>query len=93
MDVDTSQFDSLLDQLMNELTKHMKDECDIDLPQLEKELGADSDSLAKSFERTKMFVPTRSHPWAPDKPPFETVVGLMTAPLDKLQDIFRSFPS
>ncbi|KAK4074669.1 hypothetical protein Purlil1_12888 [Purpureocillium lilacinum] len=35
-----------------------------------------------------MFAPTRSHPRAPDKPPFETVVGLMTAPLDKVRDIF-----
>ena len=60
---------------MNELTKHMKDEENTDLPQLEKDLAADSDSLAKSFGRTKMFVPTRSHPWAPDKPPFETVVA------------------
>jgi hypothetical protein len=42
--------------------------------------------------RTKKFVPTHSHPNAPDKPPFETVVGLMTAPLDKLQDVFKKFP-
>ena len=93
MDVDSSQFNSLLDQLMNELTKHMKDEENTDLPQLEKELGGDLDSLAKSFGRTKMFVPTRSHPSAPDKPPFQTAVGLMAAPPDKLQDLFRSFPS
>jgi len=35
---------------------------------------------------------TRSHPSAPDKPPFETVLGLMTAPLDKLGDMLRKFP-
>lgn len=46
----------------------------------------------KKFERTKMFAPTRAHPSAPNKPPFETVVGLITAPLDKLRDVFRTFP-
>jgi hypothetical protein len=39
-----------------------------------------------------MFTPTRSHPSAPNKPPFETVVGLMTAPIDKLRDMFTKFP-
>ena len=34
-----------------------------------------------------------AHPGAPDKPPFETIVGLLTAPLDKLKDMVDSFPS
>lgn len=37
-------------------------------------------------------VDVRSHPSAPDKPPFETVVGLMAAPIDKLRDLFTAFP-
>lgn len=50
--------------------------------------------LAKSFERTKMFVPTRSHPAAPDKPPlFENAVGMMATPIDKLRDMFNKFPT
>ena len=39
-----------------------------------------------------MFVPSRSHPSAPSKPPFETAVGLLTAPIDHLADLFRSWP-
>ena len=54
---------------------------------LEESAGGDLDQLRKaipreelisqgnSFERTKMLVPTHAHPSAPDKPPFETVVG------------------
>lgn len=38
------------------------------------------------------FLSHRSHPNAPNKPPFETLVGLMTAPVDKLLDAFESFP-
>jgi len=71
----------------------MKNEELVDLPTLEKALTGDvTADIAKSFERTKMFTPTRSHPSAPDKPPFETVVGLLAAPIDRLADLFRKFP-
>ncbi|KAG5804168.1 hypothetical protein H9Q74_011110 [Fusarium xylarioides] len=77
------------------LDKHIEDEENRDLPALEKALAAhaeDADSLAASFERTKSFVPTRSHPSAGESPPFETVMGLMAAPIDRLADMFRKFP-
>jgi len=82
-----------LEALMKDLIPHIKEEENDDLPALEKAMSTtDSESLATSFGRTKAFVPSRSHPSAPSKPPFETVVGLMTAPLDHLGDIFRKFP-
>ncbi|RAK98478.1 hemerythrin domain-containing protein [Aspergillus ibericus CBS 121593] len=60
---------------------------------LEKTLHKDeSGRMVSSFDRTKRFVPTRSHPAAPDRPPFETVVGLMAAPVDRLMDLYREFP-
>jgi len=86
--------DSTFEALMKDLREHVKHEEQEQLPKLEKALGPnDSASLASSFDRTKFFVPTRSHPSAPDKPPFETVAGLLAAPMDKLGDLFRSFPS
>ncbi|WVR07338.1 hypothetical protein IAU60_004379 [Kwoniella sp. DSM 27419] len=87
------EFESTLRTLWKDLTEHIKEEEERDLPQLEKALGRDeSKELAASFQRTKKFVPTRSHPSAPDQPPFETVVGLLAAPIDKLGDLFRRFP-
>lgn len=87
------KFLTQIRSLMDDLTKHIREEEEEDLVLLERALSKeDSEGLATSFERTKMFVPTRSHPKAPDKPPFETAVGLMTAPLDKLMDAFRRFP-
>lgn len=78
---------------MADLSQHIKEEESQDLPALESAIpSGDSAKMAKSFERTKMFVPTRSHPNAPARPPFETVVGLMTAPIDRLADMFRKFP-
>jgi len=82
-----------LEELMNDLNTHIREEENDDLLALETIIQTtDSESMAKSFERTKAFVPSRSHPSAPDKPPFETVVGLMTAPIDHLADLFRKFP-
>ncbi|KAK9235761.1 hypothetical protein V1525DRAFT_390170 [Lipomyces kononenkoae] len=87
-------FIPTLDTIMNELKKHIKDEEENQLPQIERALTADeSIKLAKSFARTKHFVPTHSHPSAPNKPPFETAVALLTAPIDKLKDMFKKFPA
>ncbi|KAF7942631.1 uncharacterized protein EAE97_006085 [Botrytis byssoidea] len=82
-----------LDALMKNLNEHIKGEESNDLPALESALdNNESQAIAKSFGRTKAFVPSRSHPSAPSKPPFETVVGLLTAPIDHLGDLFRKFP-
>jgi hypothetical protein len=78
---------------MEDLAKHIKEEEEHDLPALDTTLSAeDSESMAKSFSRTKAFVPSRSHPSAPSKPPFETAAGLLAAPIDHLADLFRKFP-
>lgn len=86
-------FKPTLQRLWATLNKHIEEEESDDLPRLEKSLPpGESDSMARSFARTKMFLPTRSHPSAPDRPPFETVAGLMAAPIDRLGDLFRKFP-
>jgi len=86
-----------LKELMDDLSQHIKGEESDDLPALEKALSSPdnagvSESLAKNFGRTKAFVPSRSHPSAGENPAFETVMGLLTAPIDHIADIFRKFP-
>ncbi|KAJ1680186.1 hypothetical protein EV182_000528, partial [Spiromyces aspiralis] len=91
---DDPDFTPTIKSLWSELCKHIKEEEAQDLMALEKTLKQnDSEDMATKFKRTKKFVPTRSHPSAPDKPPFETVVGLMAAPVDRLMDMFRKFPT
>ncbi|RHZ52741.1 hypothetical protein CDV55_100500 [Aspergillus turcosus] len=88
-----AEFESTLKALWKDLGQHIKEEETEDLPTLEKTLDqTDSESQTKKFMRTKKFIPTRSHPSAPDKPPFETVAGLMAAPIDHISDLFRKFP-
>jgi len=83
----------LVDELMTVLGTHIMDEEQRDIPNLIAQLTiTEQEHLGKTFERTKKFAPTRPHPSAPDKPPFETAVGLLSAPIDKLMDLFRSFP-
>lgn len=87
------EFLPTIKNLMSTLQQHIKEEEEVDLPRLEDAMAPEeSEQLAKSFTRTKKFVPTKSHPSAPDKPPFETVAGLMAAPMDKLMDVFKRFP-
>ncbi|KAK1830461.1 hemerythrin HHE cation binding domain-containing protein [Podospora conica] len=87
------EFKPTLERLWRVLSQHIAEEEKEDLPALEKCIDADSgEALAKSFGRTKHFVPTRSHPSAPDKPPYETAVGMMATPMDKLMDMFKKFP-
>ncbi|CAI6031142.1 unnamed protein product [Clonostachys chloroleuca] len=90
-----SNYVDKLKSIWGPLSKHIKEEEDGDLPALESKLDegqGESEALAKSFEMTKAFVPTRSHPSAGEHPPFETVMGLLTAPIDKVADMFRKFP-
>ncbi|KAI9370183.1 hemerythrin HHE cation binding domain-containing protein [Aspergillus egyptiacus] len=93
MKPDNPEFEPTIKTIMSDLSEHIKEEEANDLPKLEDAITAEeSEKLSKSFGRTKMFVPSRSHPSAPDKPPFETVIGLLTAPMDHLSDLFRSWP-
>ncbi|KAJ5795924.1 uncharacterized protein N7518_004464 [Penicillium psychrosexuale] len=79
--------------LMEGLAQHMKDEEANELAILEESLTSDeSEKLAESLSRTKIFVPSRSHPHDLDNPRYETAVDLLTAPLDHLQDLFRRWP-
>jgi len=87
-------FDALLKKVMGELETHIKHEEEMDIPQVMQILPVEEQTkLGEEFERTKLFVPTRPHPSAPNKPPFETVAGFLTSPLDKLVDMFKTFPS
>ncbi|KAI1483826.1 HHE domain protein [Daldinia eschscholtzii] len=86
-------FEPTFKKLFSDLQQHVKEEEEHDLPELEAKLDKDSLlQLGKSFERTKVLVPTRSHPSSPRAPPFETAAALLSAPIDKVADIFRKFP-
>lgn len=90
-----SNYVPKLQEIWKDLKVHIKEEEEKDLPAMEDALNSaagESESMAKSFERTKNFVPSRSHPMAGEHPPFETAMALLTAPIDYVADVFRKFP-
>ncbi|KAL8766363.1 MAG: hypothetical protein Q9209_006833 [Squamulea sp. 1 TL-2023] len=89
----SSEFTPLLDRLMTDLHEHIKHESEEDMPRLEEKLSSEeSHALARSFERTKMFTPTRSHPSAPNRPYFENFAAMLAAPIDRFKDLLASYP-
>ena len=87
------QFISVAQALMMGLQHNYTEETTKDLVKLEGAITREeSRRLAKQFNRTKMFLPTRAHPSIPDKPPFETAMELLAAPVDQLADLFRQWP-
>ena len=55
---------------MDDLSQHFNEEEADDLSKLEDVLSQEeSEKYSISFERTKMYVPSRSHSSGPEKPP------------------------
>lgn len=67
----------------------------IELPLLEEAISPnESQRLARWLEEIKIFLPTRAHQHVPNKQPVaETAVGLLTAPIDHVTDMFRRWPN
>ena len=88
-----SRFGPLLDTLMDNLHHHIEHEKNEDMPRLEGLISRqESEAIARSFQRTKGIVPTRSHPAAPTEFYAESIVGLLTMPIDRMRDWLRDFP-
>ena len=86
-------FSPLLTHLLDDLHHHIEHEANEDMPRLEKLLSREeSMQLANQFELTKMILPTRSHPSAPNRPYFENFAAMLAAPIDKFVDLMREFP-
>jgi len=93
LNINDPEFAMIFAKIFRELGPHLEDEEQNELPAFEEKISEEeSASLAKQFERTKKMVPTRSHPMVPSKPPFETIAGMLSLPMDKLKDAFSSFP-
>ena len=94
MNINQSEFDTQMERVMSVFLAHVKEEEKVLFQQLreccwEGELF----SLGEQFESTRNKVPTHPHPYAPDKPPMETIIGMMQAGVDKTYDkMAREFP-
>lgn len=93
LSVGTPEHENLLTKVKDVLAEHIRGEEQHDLPLLESKLQTEeSYNAEREFQRTKALVPTRPHPMAPDKPPYETLAGFLAFPIDKIRDLFSKFP-
>jgi len=93
--VESTEFRTTLDEMMTNLVDHMNHEETDEFPKLDATIPqGDLDSYAMKFEHRKMIAPTRPHPGAPDSGGMtQTLAALLTAPIDKIRDMFKDFPS
>ncbi|KAI6008072.1 hypothetical protein EDC04DRAFT_2582252 [Pisolithus marmoratus] len=93
LSVGTPEHENALSKVNDVLTEHIRSEEKHDLPLLESKLQTEeSYNAEREFQRTKALAPTRPHPSAPDKPPYETLAGFLALPMDKIKDLFSKFP-
>ncbi|KIO06319.1 hypothetical protein M404DRAFT_998946 [Pisolithus tinctorius Marx 270] len=94
LSVGTPEHENVLSKVNDVLAEHMKGEEEHDLPLLESKLQTEeSYNAEREFQRTKALAPTRPHPTAPDKPPYEILAGFLALPMDKIKDLFSKFPT
>lgn len=87
------QYMSRYVKMADELLEHLDKEEREDIAHVRQNVSEEElMKSAKDFKRTKHFVPTRPHPEMSQNPLFETPYSLIVTPLDKLRDMFRSFP-
>ncbi|KAJ6073351.1 hypothetical protein N7467_011436 [Penicillium canescens] len=86
------RFLPTIKRLMDDLAKSFHDVETIDLPKLENHITSDeSEQLAYSLQRAKVFVPSNSRPSVPTKPLYETVAELITGPFENLQGLLPTW--
>ncbi|KFY01861.1 hypothetical protein O988_02492, partial [Pseudogymnoascus sp. VKM F-3808] len=89
LEAGTVEFMPSLKSLMDDLAQCINEEEMVDLPALDKALSnKQSNDLERSFHRTKLLAPSRSHPVASNTSLLGTVAWMLAAPFDQLGNLF-----
>lgn len=82
-----ADYDKLVTQLIDDITKHVQEEESTVLPRLRSAIGDQRMAeLGPAFMQAKEKAPTHPHPHAPDTPPGNVVAGPLAAIVDKVKD-------
>ncbi|KXS15430.1 hypothetical protein M427DRAFT_56778 [Gonapodya prolifera JEL478] len=90
---DAKRETTLLSKIIGELRGHVDYEEQQEIPQLKAKLTTEEDqSLAAQWDKTRLTVPTRPHPLAPDQSGItEATAGMLAKPLDAIMNATREF--
>merc|ERR1712071_505182 len=93
MDVTDAKFVPTVEKMSKDLDQHIKEEESEIFPILQQKLSKeDLDKMGNLLESMKTVSPTRPHPHMPATPPYNVMAGPLTAFLDRVRDLGRSFP-
>eukprot|EP01099_Mayorella_cantabrigiensis_P009007 TRINITY_DN958_c0_g1_i1.p1 TRINITY_DN958_c0_g1~~TRINITY_DN958_c0_g1_i1.p1 ORF type:complete len:193 (+),score=42.24 TRINITY_DN958_c0_g1_i1:116-694(+) len=94
LNVEDPNFHPLLTTTMDLVFQHTEHEEKELYPEVHRAgTSQELNFLAYRFEMRKMIAPTQPHPNAPSHPILQSLTGLLLAPLDKLSDMFKSWPT
>lgn len=93
-DSNAKSFRQKMESLMKDLQQHMNEEENEDLVFLRQHCSQEQlQHACTQFNNRKKIAPTRPHTSIPEKPAaLEAALGLLIAPIDKMRDMFTSFP-
>lgn len=87
LDPDDPEFDTVLAELMREIRAHVAEEEGQMFPQLRAAFTPEElVRMGRRVELVKNVAPTRPHPWAPDEPPGDKLLGPVAGLFDRLRD-------
>jgi len=85
---DNPEFGVLMTQLMTAIRHHVQEEEGEAFPRFRQAVDKETlGKLASVVEGLKKIVPTHPHPMAPDRPPFNALLGPGAGLLDRLRDM------
>jgi hypothetical protein len=90
---DDERFDELVEKLVLALRTHVAYESDVFLEFKQATSEEDRAKLGRRMQRSARLAPTRPHPHAPDRPPFNRIAAAAAAPLDRARDALASRPA
>jgi len=86
-------FDPTVSTIGDNLMEHIKEEENELFPFMEKNLKLETlQRLEKTLARLRPLAPTRPHPMAPSRPPANYIVGSLSAIVDRVRDLGKTFP-
>jgi hemerythrin superfamily protein len=87
LEVTDARFDVLVDTLIRDVRHHITEEEGELFPRLaSKSTQEELDKLGDQIRAAKTVAPTRPHPMAPDKPPFNKLLAPGTGLVDRVRD-------
>ncbi len=86
LDPEDERFHPKVQVLIENVRHHVEEEETELFPELRAAFGRnDMKELGEAMEKARSWVPTRPHPGAPDEPPANAVLGLVTGLVDRVR--------